>query len=210
MITPAAIATTILFLGSKRPVGNATAFAAAFAFVYTVNAAVILYLSTGVSETVVDDHTKSLITAIIGIVLLDFAVAGVIRSRGRRASRVAPRVRTPGWMTAVDTAGPRVAFGLGLALAILNPNIPILIAGLTTTAAAGVSTGDQVLAATFLIAFSQIGLAGPIIWFVSHRSSAERGLSAVKGWLERREEAVNSAMLIVFGALFTISGINGL
>jgi hypothetical protein len=149
-ITTAAIASCILFLGSKRPVANAVSFAAA-----------------STSEPQVSCGTKAALTLITGTVSLDLAVAGVLHGHA------GPPTRTPGWMREIDTAGPRVAFGLGLALAVLNPNVPIL-------------------------------------WYVTHRSSAERGLAAVKAWLSRHEHIVNLAVLVVFGLFFTINGIASL
>lgn len=203
-ITPAAIASCILFLGSKRPVANAVAFAAAFALVYALIAAAILAASQSASGEIVPEETKAALTLVVGIVLLALAGAGEMRGQA------GPATHTPGWMRAIDTAGPRVAFGVGLALAVLNPNIPILIAALATVAAAGVSEGQEVVAAAVLVAASQLGLAGPIAWFVTHRNSATGGLVAVKAWLGRHEHVVNLAVLLVFGVLFTVKGLSGL
>lgn len=203
-ITPAAIASCILFLSSRRPVANAVAFAAAFALVYTLIAAAILAATQTASGEIFPDQTKAALTLVVGIVLLALAAAGVLHGHS------GPPTKTPGWLTAIDSAGPRVALGLGLALAVLNPNIPILIAALATIAAADVSEGQEIVAAAMLVAASQLGLAGPIAWFVTHRRSATTGLAAVKSWLARNEHVVNLAVLLVFGLLFTVKGLNGL
>lgn len=203
-ITPAAIATCILFLGSRRPVRDALAFSAAFALVYAIIAAVILVAASTTSGGLIDDRTKALVTLVVGIALLGLAALGVIRGHA------GPPTRTPGWMRAIDTAGARVAFGLGLALAVLNPNVPILIAGLATIAAANVSGAGQAVSAVFLIAASEFGMLGPTVWYVTHEESAKRGLAAVKAWLATHEHWVNLAVLVVFGALFTYKGISGL
>lgn len=203
-LTPAAIASTVLFLSSTRPLANSIAFASAFALIYAVIAAATLAAAAGASGAVVPDTTKAVLTLIVGIVLLALAAAGVLHGHA------GPPTRTPGWMRAIDTAGPRVAFGLGLALAVLNPNIPILIAGLATILAAGVSGGDEVLGAAFLLVASQLGLAGPILWFAARRASAQRGLATVRAWLGRHEHIVNLAVLLAFGGLFTIKGLANL
>lgn len=203
-ITPAAIASCILFLSSRRPAANAVAFAAAFALVYVLIAAAILAASQSASGEIVPEQTKAALTLVVGIVLLSLAAAGVLHGQA------GPATRAPGWMRGIDTAGPRVAFGLGLALAVLNPNIPILIAALATIAAAEVSEGQEIIASAVLVAASQLGLAGPIAWFVTHRRSATSGLAAVKAWLGRHEHVVNLAVLLVFGALFTVNGLSGL
>jgi FtsH-binding integral membrane protein len=202
-LTPAAIATGILFLGSKRPLANAIAFAAAFSLVYAGLAAVVLAAAGAASQPLVDDRTKNGITLAIGLLLLALALVAWLRARGRPPHR-------PRWLDMVDTASPREALGLGVALAVLNPNVPILLAGLATITAADVSTTDQVVGAVFLLAASQVGLAGPILWYMVRPAAAGRGLDRVKDWLARHERLVDLGVLLVFGALFTLTGLAGL
>jgi len=185
-------------------VRNALAFSSAFALVYAIVAAVVLIAAGTTSGGLVDDRTKAVVTLIVGVLLLGLAALGVIRGHA------GPPTRTPGWMRAIDTAGARVAFGLGLALAILNPNVPILVAGLATIAAAEVSVAEQVGGVVFLLAGSELGMLGPISWYVTHRESAKRGLAVVKAWLAKHEHRANLAVLIVFGALFALKGVSGL
>jgi FtsH-binding integral membrane protein len=202
-LTPAAIATGILFLGSKRPLADAIAFAAAFSLVYAGLAAVVLAAAGAASQPLVDDRTKNGITLAIGLLLLALALVAWLRARDRPPHR-------PRWLDMVDTASPREALGLGVALAVLNPNVPILLAGLATVTAADVSTADQVVGAVFLLAASQVGLAGPILWYVVRPAAAGRGLDRVKDWLARHERLVDLGVLLVFGALFTLTGLAGL
>jgi cytochrome c biogenesis protein CcdA len=141
--TPGAIATGILFLGSKQALANAIAFAAAFSLVYAGLAAVVLLIAGAADEPLIDDRTKSIVTLAIGLLLLALALLGWLRGRGRPPQR-------PRWLDMVDTANPREALGLGVALAVLNPNIPILLGGLTTIAAADVSAADEFWGTVFL------------------------------------------------------------
>jgi Sap, sulfolipid-1-addressing protein len=202
-VTPAAIATGILFLGSKRPLANAIAFAAAFSIVYAGLAALVLFAAQASTEPLVDTRTKAGVTLAIGLLLLGLALLGWLRGRGRTPHR--GRL-----LDLVEGARPAEALGLGVALAVLNPNIPILLGGLATIAAAEVSTAAQVVGAVFLLAASQLGLAGPILWYVARPASAGRGLDRIKEWLARHERAVDLGVLLVFGALFTIKGLAGL
>ena len=202
-LTPAAIATGILFLGSKRPLANAIAFAAAFSLVYAGLAAVVLAAAGTASQPLVDDRTKNGITLAIGLLLLALALVAWLRARGRPPHR-------PRWLDMVDTASPREALGLGVALAVLNPNVPILLAGLATITAADVSTADQVVGAVFLLAASQVGLAGPILWYAVRPAAAGRGLDRVGDWLARHERLVDLGVVLVFGVLFTLTGLAGL
>jgi Sap, sulfolipid-1-addressing protein len=202
-VTPAAIATGILFLGSKRPLANGIAFAAAFSLVYAGLAAIVLAAAQAANEPLVSDRTKDRITLAIGLLLLALALLAWVRARGRPPHR-------PRWLDMVDTASPREALGLGVALAVLNPNIPILLAGLTTITAANVSATDQFWGAVFLLATSQLGLAGPILWYVARPAAAGRGLDRVKDWLARHERLVDLGVLVVFGTLFALKGLAGL
>jgi hypothetical protein len=97
-----------------------------------------------------------------------------------------------------------------VAVAVLNPNIPILLGGLTAIAAAEVSTAAQLVGAVFLLTGSQLGLAGPILWYAARPASAEPGLERVRDWLARHERLVDLGVLVVFGALFTAKGLAGL
>ena len=60
------------------------------------------------------------------------------------------------------------------------------------------------------MAASELGLLGPVLWYVGHRESAARGLLRAKAWLARNEHQVDIAVLVVFGALFTARGAAGL
>ena len=143
-VTPTAIATGILFLGSQRPFANAVAFAAAFSLIYAGLSVLVLVLAYGATEPLVDPHAKSVVTLAIGLLLLALALLTGPRP-GRR-----PR-RQPRWLAMIDDADPREAFGLGVALAVLNPNIPILLGGLTTIVAADVSAAAQFWGAVLLL-----------------------------------------------------------
>jgi threonine/homoserine/homoserine lactone efflux protein len=201
-VTPAAIATGILFLGSKRPLGNAIAFAAAFSLVYAGLAAVVLGAAHAATEPLIAERTKNAITLAVGLLLLFLALLAWLRGRGRPPHR-------PRWLDMVEDASPREALGLGVALAVLNPNIPILLAGLATVTAADVSTADRMVGAAFLLAASQLGLVGPMVWYVARPAAAGRDLDRIRDWLARHERQGDLGVLVVFGMLFTATGLGG-
>jgi len=110
----------------------------------------------------------------------------------------------------VEDASPREAFGLGVALAVVNPNIPILLGGLTAITAADVSTAAQIAGAVLLVAASQLDPAGPFLWYVARPAAAGRGLERTRDWLARHKQLLGLGVLLVFGALFTLKGLAGL
>jgi hypothetical protein len=68
---------------------------------------------------------------------------------------------------------------------------------------------QQLWGTAFLLAGSQVGLVGPILWYVARPASAARGLGRIREWLARHEELVDLGVLVVFGLLFTFSGLRG-
>ena len=157
---------------------NALAFAAPFALVYGVLAAVTLAVSAASDESLIGDRTKHLLGLAVGLLLL--ALALVTWLRGRRP------LRTPAGksrlLTAVESARPAAAFGIGLVEAVLNPNIAILFAGLFTIAAADAAVATQVVGAVFLVAAAEVFLLVPSPG-TPPTATPPRALGRATGWL---------------------------
>jgi hypothetical protein len=202
-LTPTAIAACILFLGTSRPVTNALSFTAPFAGFYTLLSLAVLTAAGQAAEPLLSSEAKHAVLLAVGLTLLAFGFR-MILIPGREAGA------EPKWMKTIATSGPRLAFGLGCALAILNPNVPILAGGLSIIAAAEVSRIGRLLAAAFLVSSSVLGLLGSILWFVVEPERASRRLQDLKAWLVVHQRRLNEAVLLVFGAIFTLHGLAGL
>lgn len=202
-ITPTAIATVILLLGSRQPIANAVAFSAAFAVVYATIAAAVLGAAATSTKPLLSLRTKALVEVGIGLLLLVLAAGTFLRDRS------SPR-KGSSFLRAVEAARPSRALGLGLMLAVLNPNVPILIAGLGAIAATDVSGTVRIVAATFLVVAAEVGLVGPILWYRAHPETAAQGLERLKDWIGRHKRALDMAVLLVFGLIFTGKGVAGL
>ena len=231
-VTPTAIAAGILFLGSRRPVANTSAFAAAFALVYGLLSVIVLLVAGATAKPLISPLAKAVITLCVGAGLLLLAVFSEVRFRRARAprpsqvlgavnpaspvgtdtilSRPAAPARRGGLLAAVETATPAKAFTFGLVLAAANPNVPILLAGLAAIVAAPVSVAGRAVAAIVLVAGSELGVAGPLVWYLARPASATRALDRIKGWLNRHQHVMNLTVLVVFGVVFTVKGIAGL
>lgn len=203
-VTPAAIAAGILMLGSKRPVANDVAFASPFVVAYALISGAVLVASGASSEPLVDDHGKSVAALVVGLVLLVLAVAGVVRHRRKGTPHKASL------LARIDSATPAAAAGIGAVLAVLNPNVAILLGGLSAIVAADVSGADQVVAAGFLVVASVMGIVVPLLWYLLRPARARRGLQKIRSWLGHHEHALNVGVLAVFGVVFTIKGLQGL
>ncbi|WP_250030221.1 GAP family protein [Paractinoplanes maris] len=200
-VTPAAVATGILFLGSHRPVANALAFAGGFAAVYAVLSGLVLLLTGGDAAPLISPETKAWAGFCVGLLLLALAAAMMVRRRlhiPAKPSRLSQMI---------GEARPRRAFGVGIVLAIVNPNVPILLGGLTVVAAAPIDGPGRVLGVLALLAGAELGLIGPALWYVARPVPAAQRLKRLNGWLERHHFAVDLTVLLLFGALFTATGL---
>jgi hypothetical protein len=204
-VTPSAIAAGILFLSSERPVTNALSFSAAFAVLYSALAMLVIGVSAAQSEPVLSDDDKAVVDVVVGGALLVLVLVKVVRSRRREGPATAPR-----WLAAVDRTREPQAFGIGLVIAVLNPNIAFLLGGLAACAAADLSGVEQAAGAAVLVGASLIGLVGPVLWYVLDRGPAERGLAHLKDFLTRHEVAVDATVLGLFGVMFVFKGLSAL
>jgi hypothetical protein len=199
-ITPAAIAFGVLLLAGPRPLAHATAFGSAFAMVYTGLSVLVLGIA-GASNQHVDPDTKHVVSAWVGGFMLALAVISEVRHRARGP------VRRPGMLERLHEVSLIEVFGLGVALAVVNPNVAILLGGLAAIAAANASVADQVVGTAFLVLFSVSGIAIPAIWYAADAESARRQLARLDRWLLRHQHAVNETVLVGFGAIFLLKGV---
>lgn len=199
IITPAAIAAGILLLGTSRPFANALSFVAGFAAVYSIISVIVVSVAATRTEPLLTTKTKGIIEIVVGLVLLGLAVV-TIRGRHQRPAREAKK----GFLSRLSDATPPFAFGAGATLATLNPNIPILIAGLAVVAA---SDTGHVIGAVLLVLASVLGILMALLWRLLMPETAARYLERVKLWIGAHERAINVAMLVVFGTAFVVKGL---
>lgn len=203
LLTPAAIAGAILLLGSPRPYANSVSFMGGFALVYTLLVGVVVVLASVNTPPLLSVRTKAVVELVAGGALLLTAAIVVVRRQRPHTARKAKR----GVLARLADATPRFAFGIGLALAAINPNVAILIAGLAVVAAA--ETGHAIGALLLLLA-AVSGILIPVLWRWLAPESASRHLARIKVWIASHDTAINVAMLLVFGAVFTIKGMSDL
>lgn len=203
LLTPAAIAGSILLLSSARPFASALSFMAGFLVIYSVLIGVTVVLAMVSDPPLISRRATAVAEIVIGVVLLVVAAVTVLRRRLRRRVRKAKRTV----LARLGDATPRFAFGVGLVIAAVNPNIAILLAGLAVVA--GAETG-HVLGAVLLLIASVSGILVPVLWRLLAPASASAHLGQVKSWIGAHDTTINLAMLLVFGAGFVAKGLNGL
>lgn len=203
LLTPAAIAGAILLLGTPRPFANSVSFMVGFAVAYAALAMLVVIVATVNPPPLLPQRARSVVELVVGVLLLLVASIAVARRHSRRTARQAKR----GVLARLTGATPPFAFGIGLTLATINPNVAILIAGLAVVAA---SETGHLLGAALLLLAAVSGIVVPVLWRWLAPASAARHLSRVKAWIMAHDTQINVAMLLAFGAVFTVKGLSGL
>ncbi|MEV0355158.1 GAP family protein [Nocardia sp. NPDC050697] len=202
VVTPGAIAGCVLLLLSRRGVRAALAFGAAFVLVYAQVAVTALLAGAGgpAATTQTVAHIAGLV---VGVGFL--AAAGLLAARRRR-----PREGEPRWIEELESATVRRAFVAGLALAILNPNLAIMMAGMTIIASSDAGAGAAALGAVALLVAAALDFAVPIAVFLAAGPAARNALERAKDWMLAHDRALSIAVLTGFGVLFTVRGLTAL
>lgn len=199
MITPGAVVGCVLLLRSKFPVRNASAFGGGFLVVYLLVAlsAVLGGASDPGSTPAEVSHSAGLV---VGLLFLAGGCWVLLRKP------VARRTGRPRLLTELETAGPRKAFAIGLVLGILNPNVFIMLSGMSIVSSASVSIGASLVATLVLLIAAAADFLIPIGAYLIGGERTERGLVAVETWMLRHSRELTLGVLFGFGALFTIRG----
>ncbi|WP_305093627.1 GAP family protein [Prescottella sp. R16] len=201
VVTPAAIAGCVLLLQTKRPLANAWSFCTSFMIAYTaIGIAALLGGATGQERTGNVTHWAGLA---VGVIFLGFGVAQALRKR-------TPSDTGPEWMQQLANAKPRTAFVMGAALSVVNPNLAIMISGMTVIASADTSVGVAVAGTVLLLLAAALDFLIPIGIYVAFGERAKTVLAGVKQWMVAHDRGIGLAVFFGFGALFVVKGIAGL
>ncbi|WP_280232907.1 GAP family protein [Nocardia cyriacigeorgica] len=199
LITPGAVAGTVLLLQSRHPIRNAASFAAAFLLVYT-QIAVAALLGGATDPGATSKNVSHWAGLIVGLL---FIVAGVLLLvRTGRQERTAPK-----WLTELEDASARRAFAIGLALGVLNPNVFIMMSGMSIVASSSTTVAIALTGTVLLLLAAALDFAVPIAFYQLMGERARHGLDAAKEWMVANTRLMTIAVLFGFGALFTVRGL---
>ncbi|AHH17081.1 hypothetical protein DUF2910 [Nocardia nova SH22a] len=199
IITPGAIVGCVLLLQSGRPMPNASAFGLAFLLVYTQIGLAALLGGAG-DPGATSKQTSHWAGLAVGLL---FLVCGLwVAVRRPRARDGSPR-----WVSELENVGPRGAFLMGLGLAVINPNLFIMMSGMSLISSSGVSAAMAILATVVLLIAAILDFVIPIGIYMLLGDRARGGLDAAKTWMVGHTRMLSLAVLFGFGALFTLRGI---
>ena len=138
----------------------------------------------------------------LGAVLM---MAGLRQWRGRNEKKGQPK-----WMAAIDKMGFVQAFGLGFALAAVNPkNLLMAVAAGVAIGAGGLSVADDVIVIVIFTVIAASTVAVPVIAYAVAKDRMRGPLNEAKSWLDEHTAAVMAVLFLVIGAVLVGKGIGG-
>lgn len=213
-VTPAAIIACLLLLASGHPYRNVIALAAPFLALYGLLAGAALMVGQ-TAETSSDDPTtaRGWISLVVGVLFLGGGAVSWFRPLRRS---VEPRsagamshadATEPGWVSRLRDPSLRLVLGAGLLLAVVNPNVAILISGLGIVVTADATLGVQVGGVALLLAASLVDFVVPALVLVLARERGRRWLRSATRWLLAHNRVISIVVLRAFGVLFVCRGL---
>ncbi|MEI7057504.1 GAP family protein [Nocardioides sp. CCNWLW239] len=213
-VTPAAIVACLLLLGSSHPFRNVVALAAPFLVVYGMLSAIALVAGRAAETGTEDPSTiRGWISLVVGALFV--IAAGISWFRPVRRSvdprspgAMAPGAEAePGWVSRLRDPSLRLVLGAGLLLALVNPNVAILLSGLGIVITADTTVGTQVVGVALLLAASMVDFVVPMIVFLLAGERGREWLRTATRWLLAHNRIIGIVVLIVFGVLFVGRGL---
>lgn len=200
-IAPPLLLLTILFLGSRRPLSNATALALGYFTTCAAIGVVGLTLFGGA------ESAASTIGRVISVM-----VGGLLVVLGLRSLLYGPDpdAQPPRWMESISSMSPPRAFGFGMALFPLQiKNLAIFVACVNLIAAASLSSRSSIVALGLVLVVFAIPVLVLIGLYAAVPQRASTVLGSLRAWMEKNSRAITVVLCFVFGAFFLLRALWG-
>jgi threonine/homoserine/homoserine lactone efflux protein len=205
VLTPAAVVASLMLLQSPRPVRNLLVFAAAFVAPYVVIAASALMGTSAEPGTPPAHPTATAwVQVTVGTAFLVLGLAVLLRS-GAGPARAS---RNAGLGRMLDHPDPANLVVAGVALAVVNPNVAILVSGLNTVVESAQSRGEQLTGVVLLLGAALVDFLLPLLVHVCFGARAQRWLDPAARWTTSHSRLLALLVLFCFGALFLVRGLD--
>ncbi|MGG7100192.1 GAP family protein [Rhodococcus sp. 24CO] len=201
-ISPIPIIAAILMLLSKRAGSTSIGFALGWLLGIVIATVIFVLLSNQLEKSTDSSAGVSWIKIALGVLLLAF---GVKQWRGRGGEHESPK-----WMQAIDDMTAAKGFGLGFALAAVNPkNLMMCIAAGISIGAASLPTGQIVIAVAVFTVIAASTVCLPVIGYLIAADRLREPLAELKVWLQANNATVMSVLILVIGVVLIGKGIGG-
>jgi hypothetical protein len=198
-IEPPLLLLTILFLGSQRPLPNASALALG----YFTTCAVI-----GIAGLTLFGGAEGAASAVR---VISAMVGGLLIVLGLRSLHIAPdpEASPPRWMESISSMSPPRAFGFRMALfPVQIKNFAIFVACLNLIAAASLSPKGNIAALGLVLLIFAIPVLALIGLYSAVPQRASAVLGSMRAWMEKNNRAITVVLCFVFGAFFLARGLS--
>ena len=200
-IAPPLLLLTILFLGSREPLPNASALALGYFATCAAMGIVGLTLFEGAESAA--STIGRVISIAVGALLIVLGLRNLLNAPDPGASPLR-------WMESISSMSPPRAFGFGMALFPLQvKNLAIFVACLNLIAAASLSSRSSIVALGLVLLVFAIPLLVLIGLYAAVPQQASAVLGSLRAWMESNSRAITVTLCFVFGAFFPIRGLSG-
>jgi hypothetical protein len=199
-IAPPLLLLSILFLGSRRPLPNATALALGYFTTCAVIGIAGITLFGGAADTV--STVGRGISATVGALLIVLGLRSLLNAPDPDAS-------PPRWMESINSISAAKAFGFGMALfPVQIKNLAIFVACVNLIAAAGLSPRGSIVALMLVLVVFAIPVLALIGLYAAVPHRASTMLGSLQTWMEKNNRTITVVLCFVFGALFLVRGLS--
>jgi hypothetical protein len=197
-IAPPLLLLTILFLGSRRPLPNATALALGyFATCAAIGIAGLTLFDGAAGAGGAASTAGRVISASVGGLLI------VLNAPD-------PDAQPPRWMESITSTSPARVFGIGVALfPIQIKNFAIFVACVNLVATASLGPRASILALGLVLLVFAIPVLALIGLYAAVPGRASNILDSLRTWMEKNSRAITVTLCFLFGAFFLLRGLLG-
>ena len=203
-LSPITVIPAVLVLQAPRPRPSGLAFLAG----WVLGLAALTALSVGASGLLggldkAPPRWASWLRVVLGSALILYGVYQWLTRRSHTES--------PAWMRSFATITPPRAGLAGAALAVIRPDVLLICvpAGLAI-GGSGMDVADDWIAAAFFVAIAASTVAIPILAYAAAGHRLDDALARLKDWMDKRNNELLAAILIVIGLMVLYNGIRNL
>jgi Sap, sulfolipid-1-addressing protein len=201
-MTPTHVLAVIVLLETPTPLKSAGSFVLGLTFVrVALGFFALLFIHNASWSSHTQDSTGSILTLLIGLLLLGTAGVLIIRKPNQKATK-------PPWQSMLEAATPVKAFFAGIGLMVISPrHWAILISGALAIGAADISIPSEVLMLALYIALLEIFVWAPVALYVWAPERASSILARAKSWYAKNGRRAMIAVSGIIGLVLVTSAI---
>lgn len=147
--------------------------------------------------------TTGVIMIVLGLILLYLAI-----QQWRNRPGPGEKAPEPAWMAAIDTFTFGKAFGMAIALGIVNPkNIILSIGAATTISTAGLTLGGDIVVVLVYLLVATCSVTIPVIAYLFASDRLRAPLERLRDWLTQENATIMFILFLLLGVSMLSNGL---